>query len=159
MSAPLLTWNFEAKSGVTGVSLRTDLSEPVDAKLDDLIKFLNSMGYEDVRLVSKEWERWAWPGGYPLYYLCEDGGVLCSKCVNKEIELTASTDGSDPWWKLVAVDVNYEDPRLECEHCGEFCESAYAESDNEGPEPSDAEALASAGRGTDEDYGSAEDML
>jgi hypothetical protein len=24
--------------------------------------------------------QWAWPGGYPLYYMVEDGGALCPTC-------------------------------------------------------------------------------
>jgi hypothetical protein len=27
---------------------------------------------------------YAWPGGYPLYYLCADNGVLCPQCANME---------------------------------------------------------------------------
>ncbi|MBK1683442.1 hypothetical protein [Rhodoferax fermentans] len=99
---------------------------PVDADLDKLVKELADVGYYAIRLDHKEWERWAWPGGYPLYYLCADGGVLCSKCANKEIELTSTPD-AEADWHIVAADINYEDPHLECSACGEFCESAYGE--------------------------------
>lgn len=139
MSAPLLTWNFEAMSTITGILLRTDLSEPIDAKLEDLVTFLEGMGYRQPRLVSKEWERWTWPGSYPLYYLCADGGVLCSKCANENVKMTSDPEAERDW-RIVGADVNWEDTHLVCDHCGEFCESAYGESDNEGPEPSDAEA-------------------
>ncbi len=27
---------------------------------------------------------YAWPGGYPIYYLDGESGVLCPKCANKE---------------------------------------------------------------------------
>jgi len=71
----------------------------------------------------------AWPGGYPLYFICDDGGVLCCSCVKAErrniIESIAheSRDG----WRVVGIDINYEDSHLECEHCGEHIESAYAD--------------------------------
>jgi hypothetical protein len=26
----------------------------------------------------------AWPGGYPIFYLCADNGILCPQCANKE---------------------------------------------------------------------------
>lgn len=56
-------------------------------------------------------------------------GVLCSKCANKEVELTL---GDDPQWQIVDADINYEDNDINyedndlfCDHCGERCEAAY----------------------------------
>lgn len=76
-------------------------------------------------------DSYAWPGGYPIYYLCTDGGVLCPKCVTKEyVQIKESTlarakDG----WALEGRDINYENPQLFCAHCNERIESAYAEED------------------------------
>jgi hypothetical protein len=75
---------------------------------------------------------YAWPGGYPLYYLCADGGVLCPTCTNKEKHLVTSAeiDGCSPsQWGIIGRDTNWEDPELFCDHCYARIESAYAESD------------------------------
>lgn len=120
MSAPNLTWVFAVNSGIGRIPA------PVGADQYRLERELFDVGYIKVELLRKEWERWAWPGGYPLYYLCADGGVLCSKCVNTEIKLTSDPE-AERGWRIVGVDINYEDDHLVCDHCGEFCESAYGE--------------------------------
>ncbi|MCF7994964.1 MAG: hypothetical protein K9L32_01980 [Chromatiaceae bacterium] len=78
---------------------------------------------------------YAWPGGYPVYMLMGDGGVLCSTCVSREIRLivdaTRPNGSADQQWSCVAVDVNWEDPQLLCDHCGERIESAYADDDKD----------------------------
>jgi hypothetical protein len=65
-------------------------------------------------------------GGYPLYAVTSDGGVLCSHCCATERTSIALTTGSDGWC-VVTIDANWEDPALYCDHCGERIESAYAE--------------------------------
>lgn len=79
---------------------------------------------------------WAWPGGYPIYYLDGNSQVLCPKCANK-----ADKD-PDEWddWKAQAAGINYEDSALYCDNCSERIESAYAEDETD-----DAEALDSYG--------------
>ena len=69
---------------------------------------------------------YAWPGGYPLFYLMADGGTLCPKCQNDARE-TDEECPDDDQWRAVAVDVNWEDSDLYCDHCGDRIESAYAE--------------------------------
>lgn len=59
----------------------------------------------------------AWPGGYPLFYLDNEDNVLCPHCANKP------GYNSDP----VAYDISWEDPNLICDDCGKRIESAYAE--------------------------------
>ena len=61
---------------------------------------------------------YAWPGGYPLYYLDAENNVLCARCAS------ANDDYSAP---LAAAGINYEDPDLYCDHCSQRIESAYAE--------------------------------
>lgn len=131
---PNISWVFEVTHDITHYTRMELVSDRVDADHDKLVSELSALGYYAIRLDHKEWERWAWPGGYPLYYLCADGGVLCSKCANTEIKLTSAVDADDQW-KIVAADINYEDPYLVCDHCGEYCESAYGERDDEGVEP------------------------
>ena len=66
---------------------------------------------------------YAWPGGYPIYYLASDNGVLCPKCANGYKEGRDTEEQLKP----IAADVNWEDSSLYCEHCSERIESAYAE--------------------------------
>lgn len=71
----------------------------------------------------------AWPGGYPLYFICSDGEALsfdaCRANVGNVLDsiLKDCRDG----WRVVAMDVNWEDSDLTCSHTGKRIESAYGE--------------------------------
>lgn len=67
----------------------------------------------------------AWPGGYPLFALLDDGGILCRHCAGTERRWIATTTGSDGWC-VQALAINYEDPELRCSHCNAAIEAAYA---------------------------------
>ena len=69
---------------------------------------------------------YAWPGGYPRFAVTHDGGVLCHECCKSERSSIGTTTGSDGWG-VVALEANWEDPELFCDHCGARIESAYAE--------------------------------
>lgn len=67
-------------------------------------------------------EPYAWPGGYPMGYLMDDGEYLCARCVNdptNPLHLSGSADG----WKWVGTAVldgsavDYDGP-ISCGHCG-----------------------------------------
>ena len=74
-------------------------------------------------LVNGELPRYAWPGGYPMYYLAADNGVLCPTCANKFDSERDNATQLEP----IAYDINYEDALLYCENCNKRIESAYAE--------------------------------
>ena len=65
-------------------------------------------------------------GCYPLHAITNDGACLCHRCCASERLSIATTTGRDGW-TVIALDVNWEDPDLTCDHCGERIESAYAE--------------------------------
>lgn len=69
--------------------------------------------------------KWAWPGGYPVFYFDSENGILCADCARK-------SDG-DPdeleQYKPAAFDINYEDEGLFCDQCGARIESAYGDPD------------------------------
>jgi hypothetical protein len=74
--------------------------------------------------------KYAWPGGYPLFAICSDGEALCHDCVAGEYRqiIRATRNVHDrSGWRIVAVDINYEDGALYCAHCNTRIESAYAE--------------------------------
>ena len=59
-----------------------------------------------------------------------DGGALCFGCAKKEvftIGRACRDQDRRSGWMVEAVDTNYEDEELFCDHCGEQIESAYGE--------------------------------
>jgi hypothetical protein len=76
----------------------------------------------DLKNVKNEdgtFQHYAWPGGYPLYYVDNENNVLCSDCANEE----------DVSTEVVEYDVNWEDAEMLCDDCGYHVESAYADDD------------------------------
>lgn len=63
---------------------------------------------------------YAWPGGYPVYYIDSNDWVLCPDCANQNDE---KGNGS----KLSCYGINWEDNELYCDDCGTRIESAYME--------------------------------
>lgn len=59
----------------------------------------------------------AFPGGYPMYYIGEFGDAICPDCANEDL--------SD----LVGYDTYLEGPPLVCGHCNAPIESAYGDPD------------------------------
>lgn len=72
---------------------------------------------------------YAWPGAYPKFFITHDGAALCHECTRKEFRTIADSTrhNSHDGWRIVGEDVNWEDPALYCDHCGNRIESAYAE--------------------------------
>jgi len=77
----------------------------------------------------------AWPGGYPKFFITSDGAALSHEAVRAEWRQVcdAVRHTSNDGWRVVAEDVNWEDPDLYCDHTGNRIESAYAE-DREDPD-------------------------
>lgn len=73
---------------------------------------------------------YAWPGGYPLYFVCADGEALSFKAARAErrniLQAIAHNDTRSGWF-VVGVDVNWKDGELVCAHSGERIQSAYAD--------------------------------
>ena len=72
---------------------------------------------------------YAWPGGYPRYFICADGEALSFKAAqeNAGLILNAIDDNFRNDWKVIGCDINWEDADLYCAHSGERIESAYAD--------------------------------
>ena len=59
----------------------------------------------------------AWPGGYDIGFICDDGGLLCHGCVKAELyNITHSirTECSDGWRVVGAAIIEEHD---NCSHC------------------------------------------
>lgn len=71
---------------------------------------------------------YAWPGGYPLYFITSDGAALAFDTVRKEFKciVDAIRRKHSNGWRVVACDINWEDAELFDAHTGKRIESAYA---------------------------------
>lgn len=68
-------------------------------------------------------------GSYPKFWLASDGGVLSYEACRANCGRIARAirDASSDGWRVVACDINWEDPELYCDHTNERIASAYAE--------------------------------
>lgn len=73
---------------------------------------------------------YAWPGGYPKYFVTEDGQAMSFDSVkeNYRLVLDSVKHGNNDGWRVVGVDINWEDEHLYCCDSGRKIESAYGES-------------------------------
>ena len=69
-------------------------------------------------------ERYAWPGGYPLFAVTDDGAALCPDCCKTEYRQIAESIPGDGW-HTIRIDINYEDDDLFCDHCSNQIKYAY----------------------------------
>ena len=76
------------------------------------------------------------PGGYPIYFITDDGESLCfsSAIKNKERICDAIENGDRNGWRVVNFDVNWEN-LLYCCDCNKRIESAYREDEFENLQP------------------------
>jgi len=74
---------------------------------------------------------YAWPGGYPMYFISADGEPLSFEAAeaNKELIKSAMLNKDDKQWQVVGFAINWEDANLHCSHTDKRIESAYAEED------------------------------
>lgn len=72
---------------------------------------------------------YAWPGGYPVYFITADGAALSHDAVRQRWrEVVADhLDGYSSGWLIIGAAVNYEDADLRCDHTGEPIPSAYGD--------------------------------
>lgn len=82
---------------------------------------------------------YAWPGGYPLYFLASDGEALSFEAVRENLReiLFAIATHSRCGWRVVGCAINWEDTALYCAHSGAKIESAYGEGEEEETESED----------------------
>lgn len=81
-----------------------------------------SANLDNARDTEGDFMPYAWPGGYPVLYLCADGGGLCAACANGGNQSEASEDEDAPSdWRLIGFDVLEEPPEdgsdVRCDHC------------------------------------------
>ena len=70
--------------------------------------------------------KFAWPGGYTVVYLVDDGEYLCADCVNDPTN-PVHEGGDADGWRLEGSDIHYEGAAIICAHCGTAIDSAYGD--------------------------------
>ena len=70
---------------------------------------------------------YAWPGGYPKYFVTDDGGALSFDSVRENFRLVLDSvkHKRNDGWRAVACDINWEDENLYCCDSGKKIEPAY----------------------------------
>ena len=73
--------------------------------------------------------RYAWPGGYPKYFVMNDGEAMSFDAVQEKFRLVWDSvkHKRNDGWRAVACDINWEDANLYCCDSGEKIEVAYGE--------------------------------
>lgn len=66
---------------------------------------------------------YAWPGGYPMALLMEDGEIIDCRAARENYRLIRRETGKD--WTPVDVFIHWEGEPLVCAHSGRLIESAY----------------------------------
>lgn len=85
---------------------------------------------ETLKKTEGAYPTWAWPGGYPIYYLAADNGIMCPDCANSEDCDPEKLDADCPCdnqWRIVASNIHWEGGYIICENCSKGIESAYGE--------------------------------
>jgi hypothetical protein len=101
-------------------------SNPIRANYQQQHRAINTVA--DLKATLRAGQ-YAWPGGYPLYFITSDGAALSFQTVRAEFGLVVDSvreclaDG----WQVVACDVNWEEFDLIDDHSGNPIESAYGE--------------------------------
>jgi hypothetical protein len=75
---------------------------------------------------------YAWPGGYPHYFLCSDLEPLSFESAKKNAGLIRDAiiaNDKRSGWMVIAMDINWEDNDLVCYHSNKKIQSAYGDSD------------------------------
>lgn len=72
---------------------------------------------------------YAWPGGYPRYFITNDGAALSFDAARDNCHLIQQSisDGSNDGWTVIACDINWENSSLMCDHTSKHIESAYGD--------------------------------
>lgn len=72
----------------------------------------------------------AWPGGYEIFAIMEDGETLCNKCCEKEQHIIRETHKGSGWNILGLSHTGEDDGFLTCCHCERVIQEGFDVEDN-----------------------------
>ena len=66
--------------------------------------------------------KYAWPGGYPFMFVCNDGDALCANCARENYRQIALARRyrMDDGWRVICADIFFGEEDSEyaqCAHC------------------------------------------
>ena len=67
----------------------------------------------------------AWPGGYQVNALMDDGEVLCHECCSDPVNPVHEDKTLSDGWQFVDSFIHWEGESLYCAHCNKELESEY----------------------------------
>jgi len=67
-------------------------------------------------------QRFAWPGGYELFAVTDDGGVLCADCCRTEAERIRDAIPGDGWFVVGSDHIGRAEDAERCDHCDRVME-------------------------------------
>lgn len=76
------------------------------------------------RLSTGKLQKYTSVGCYPLFYVTGDSKCLCPDCAN---EVDEDPEIKDTQGVIIAANINWWTPSLDCDECSQQIESAYAE--------------------------------
>ncbi len=76
--------------------------------------------------MGRKFDAYAWPGGYPIIYVCATGDILCATCATKAMQKETCREARMGYLPE-AYDVFYEGPDEICADCNQAIESAYGD--------------------------------
>ena len=122
--------DFVFSYGIGGRRRRHTVSRPSTVTWKEVLAEMAEAGWHEVRAVRREWPSYAWPGGYPIFYVTKDAAVLSALAANQELARTL--DPHDDQFFVISQQINFEDQDLWCEHLNERIPAAY-ELDEQAP--------------------------
>lgn len=71
----------------------------------------------------------AWPGGYTVTAIMDDGEVLCHDCLKENFReiLQSTKDDSRDGWTFAGAGVMWEGPPMYCAHCNKEMSTEYGD--------------------------------
>ena len=80
-----------------------------------------------------EYGAYAFPGGYPVFFITYDGEALSfdsAKANQSLITEAIETADNSGGWRVIGCEINWEDATLTCAHSNKRIESAYGETED-----------------------------
>lgn len=84
--------------------------------VNDRAAMIDKMGGEGQDM----FPRWAWPGGYEMFFIMDDGGALCVPCANDRsnpVHFKDEDDSEDGWLIMDVATVETVEAQMNCDHC------------------------------------------
>jgi hypothetical protein len=87
---------------------------------------------DEIRMENGKLPASAWPGGYPIVYVMDDGEILCADCANDPTN-PVHEGGDADGWRLEGYSLHLEGSPEHCAHCNKAIASAYGDPDEDAP--------------------------